>query len=185
MRWQKTALNLLYSATVVAFVVLVISNWRLRRSYDALQAQFSAFASRAIVPFHAGDVMPKLEVVDRAGHPVTIRTADWKRDSYVALVLPGCGPCSEQISAAENAKLPNVVLICLVSREAAAKKLENVSAGMTLYFVRPSTAASLHHRLDGFPRILRVSAEGKITATCRSIVGCGGPSCTACDLPAK
>src|SRR5215212_3985202 len=136
MRWQKITLNLLYAAAAVAFVAVVISNWRLRRAYDTLQAQFYALASRAIVPFHAGDVMPRLDLVDRAGRSVTIRAADWKSDSYAALVLPDCGPCSEAITAAERANLPNVVLISLVKREGAAKELEHVSAAMTLYFVK-------------------------------------------------
>lgn len=185
MRWQKITLNLLYAAAAVAFIALVISNWRLRRAYDALQAQFFSLASRAIVPFRAGDVMPRLEVVDRAGQSVTIAAADWKRDSYVALVLPNCGPCSQEISAAQVAKVPNVILVSVVKREAALKDLDPVSAGMMLYFVKPSSAGGLRHRLDGFPRILRVAPGGKITATCRSIIGCGEPFCTSCDLPAK
>jgi hypothetical protein len=183
MRWRKISLNLLHGAAVLALVCLVISNWRLRRAYDATRAQLSALAERAIVPFRPGDLMPPLEVVDRAGHPATLGPASWKHDSYVALVLPTCGPCREEIAAAENAKLPNVVVVSLVRRQLAAKALEQVSPEVTLYFASGTTTSRLRHRLNGFPSILRVASGGKIIATCRSIVGCGEPACATCDLP--
>jgi len=183
MRWQKITLQVLYAAAAIAFVALIYSNWRLRRLYDATQAQLAGLSARAIIPFRAGDVLPRLDLIDRSGHPVRITPPDWKSTSYVAFVLPDCAPCHEQIAAARDGKLQNVVLVSLVSREAAAKDLEGVSGNLTLYYVTPQTAARLRHQLDGFPRVLRVAAGGKITATCHTMAGCGGATCTSCDLP--
>ena len=183
MRWQKITLQVLYAAGAVAFVALIYSNWRLRLAYDATQAQLAALSERAIVPFRAGDVMPWLDLVDRSGRPVRITPPDWKDTSFVAFVLPDCAPCHEQIAAAKDGKLRNVVLVSLVGRGAAAKDLEEVSGNLTLYFVTPATASRLRHRLDGFPRVLRVAAGGKISATCHTMAGCGGATCTSCDLP--
>jgi hypothetical protein len=183
MRWQKITLQLLYAAAAIAFVALIYSNWRLRREYDATQAQLAALSERAIVPFRSGDVVPQLDLVDRSGRPVRITPLDWKNTSYVALVLPGCAPCHEQIAAAKDGKLRNVVLISLVRREAAARDLEEVSGNLTLYFATPETVARLRHRLDGVPQVLRVAAGGKITATCHTMAACGGAACKSCDLP--
>ena len=173
MRWQRITLQLLYAAATIAFVALIYSNWRLRREYDATRAQLAALSERAIVPFRAGDVLPWLELVDRSGRRVRITPPDWKDTSYVALVLPDCAPCGEQIIAARDGKSRNVVLVSLVGREAAAKELEAVSGDLTLYFVTPATAARLRHRIDVVPRVLRVGAGGKITAICHTIAGCG------------
>ena len=183
MRWQKITLQLLYVAAAIAFVALIYSNWRLRREYDATQAQLAALSARAIVPFRAGDVVPRLDLVDRSGRRVTITPPDWKDTSYVVLVLPDCAPCHEQITAAKDGNLQNVVLVSLVGREAAARGLDEVSGNLTLYFVTPETAARLRHRIDGAPRVLRVAAGGKITATCHTMAGCGGATCKSCDLP--
>jgi hypothetical protein len=183
MRWQKITLQLLYAAAAIAFFALVYSNWRLRREYDAAQAQLAALSERAIIPFRAGDAMPRLELVDRSGRPATITPRDWKDTSYVVFVLPDCAPCHEQISAAKDGKLGNVVLVSFASRDVAARDLEAVSGNLTLYYATAQTTARLRHRLDGFPRVLRVAAGGKITATCHTLAGCGSATCTSCDLP--
>ncbi len=183
MRWQKITLQLLYAAAAIAFVALIYSNWRLRREYDATQAQLAALSERAIVPFRAGDVMPLLDLVDRSGRPVRITPPDWKDASFVAFVLPNCPPCHDQITAARDGKLRNVVLVSLAGREAAAKDLEDASGDLTLYFVTPATAAHLRHRMNGFPQVLRVAAGGKIAATCHTMAGCGAATCKSCDLP--
>jgi hypothetical protein len=183
MRWQKITLQVLYAVGAIAFVALIYSNWRLRLAYDAMQAQLAALSERAIVPFRAGDAMPWLDLVDRSGRPVRITPPDWKDKSYVAFVLPDCAPCHEQIAAARDGKLQNVVLVSLVSREMAAKDLEAAAGNLTLYYVTPAGAARLRHRLNGFPQVLRVAAGGKITAACHTMAECGGASCKSCDLP--
>lgn len=183
MRLQKITLQLLYAAAAIAFVALIYSNWSLRREYNATRAQLAALSERAIVPFRAGDFIPRFDLIDRAGHPATITPMDWKDTSYVVFVLPDCAPCHEQIIAAKDGKLRNVVLVSFVSRQAAARDLEEVSGNLTLYYATPATTARLRHRLDGFPRVLRVAAGGKITATCHTMAGCGSATCTSCDLP--
>jgi|GEM_PF-3405585 len=183
MRWQKITLQVLYAAGAIAFVALIYSNWRLRLAYHATQAQLAALSERVIVPFRAGDVMPWLDLVDRSGRPVRITPPDWKDTSFVVFVLPNCRPCHEQIAAARAGKLQNVILVSLVSREVAAKDLGEAAGNLTLYFVTPPTVARLRHRIEGFPRVLRVAAGGKITATCHTMADCGGASCTSCDLP--
>src|SRR6476469_2327575 len=123
MRWQKITLQVLYAAGVIAFVALIYSNWRLRLAYDVTRAQLAALSVRAIVPFRAGDVVPWLDLVDRSGRPVRITPPDWKDTSFLVFVLPDCGPCHEQIAAAKDGKLRNVVLVSIVGREAAARDL--------------------------------------------------------------
>lgn len=182
MTLRTAAVRALQTVFVLVFIALLYSNWKLRREYaDLLAAQHPGNQRIAPSHFRAGEIAPKLHVVDVNGRSLILDPAVWPRESFLLFALPGCPACSSEIAHASQAGNKNYTVVSLVSRDAGARIQQEIPPGVTVYFLEHSEVPRMRQHIDKVPSVLRISPGGRIVAVCGSMTNCG-PPCPTCKL---
>jgi hypothetical protein len=180
---RTVAVKGLQAAFILTFVGLLYSNWNLRQRLAETSGVHAGKPRVAPSPFQAGQVAPTIHVVDATGRALILGPAQWRRKSFLVFSLPGCSACRIELQHAARAGNTDFTLVSLVSGSAAAGILKEVPRGVETYFLDPADAAIMKEHVDRVPRVLHISAEGKIIDVCDSMTACGSarsPACPTC-----
>jgi hypothetical protein len=181
--WRTVAVRVFQAAFVLTFAGLLYSNWNLRQRLAEVSALHAGKPRVAPSPFRAGQVAPTIHVVDAAGRALILGPEQWRRKSFLVFSLPGCSACRLELQRAAQAGNTDFTLVSLVSRDAGPAFIKDVPRGVDAYFLDQADAVALREHIDHVPRVLHISAAGKIIDVCDSMTVCGSarsPACPTC-----
>jgi hypothetical protein len=182
MTLRIVAVRALQTTFMLVFVTLLGSACKHDRRYSESAAHQGTEKRRiAPYPFRAGEVAPKLHVLDASGHPLILDPATWPQESFLLFALPGCPGCRSELVHAAQAGNTNFTVVSLV---AGASILKEIPPGVPVYFLDHSEVPRMRQHIDRVPHVLRISRGGKIVADCNSMANCGPPlpTCATCAL---
>jgi hypothetical protein len=172
----------LQTVLLLVFAALLGWYWKHGHRYSESAAHQRTEKRRiAPYPFRAGEVAPRLQVLDASGHRLILDPATWPRESFLLFALPGCPGCRSELVRAAQAGNTNFTVVSLI---AGAGILKEIAPGVPVYFLEHSEVPRMQQHIDRVPHVLRISRGGKIVADCNSMVNCGPPlpACATCAL---
>lgn len=152
-------------AFVAVFVLLIVSNYRLRQQLQA------ARSAPPIQPFRAGELLPQFAARDAAGRSVTLG-GKAQDGTLLILYAPDCDSCRTLLG--EIAKKPSqrIALVSVLPRERARSKSHEVAGKVPVYFAEKIQQSPIARRAHVVPQILRIGRGGRIDEVCRSYTAC-------------
>jgi hypothetical protein len=166
-RWGKAAARILEALVLMAVVVLVWSNYTLRR-----RLKTPAFPPSAEVrAFAVGERLTRVPVTRpdrRAAHVLDFT----KRRALVVVVNPSCGTCQSIVEAVASAELLEPVVF--TARESAAELARGAAPlGLSdrIFALDPSLPRKFQDRFVINPQVFIVD-HGKVVRTCQNVKEC-------------
>lgn len=181
-RWLSIAAQALLLLT---FVLLVASNFMLRRERDELRAIIRQNGvSRS--PLRAGEQLPHFSVRDKSGRVVVFGSPRGAgREEVLVVVDPRCKRCEAALREVATGSHSQVAVISVQSSAMSASVASAVPPDVPLYFVEDRVRARpLLERLSRIPTVIRVAADQKVVSLCGSVSEClAASACNDCDAP--
>jgi hypothetical protein len=153
---------LLEGAVVVMFLLLIGSNFTLRRQVHA--AAVPTVSQHGFVP---RDVLPPFPVVDTAGKPQTLDLRAGR--TIVAIVDPGCGSCRELVASLRGAT--DVRVLSVATPEETRRLAEQSGLGAVTFTLGTPLPKRLESTLRIYPQLFVVDG-GKVVRSCATIGEC-------------
>lgn len=159
----------LYVVAAGAVVALSYSNWRLRGIVE-MQSQVLRAKAPAPPTMAAGEPFMPLEATDRSGR--LVRVGAGAAESTLIVVDPACASCAAVIDELRKSGRRDVSVLALYAPGKKQSPPAGLPADVPLYALSREHNPALIRRLGGVPRVIRIAADGRIRAVCKTLGEC-------------